>query len=319
MYNEELKERFISAYTKSKSQETATRWTFKACEPFEVSWGSDLCTRNVDELREMSEKIIGVRNPGKWTRINILRAYVRWCLKAKVPGATDAMLNVECDGSEAFKNQMLKSPKMLNEWMDKMLKPVSDGTPDIVFRCFYWLAWHGVRQEDALSITAENFDLGRKILYYDDKQIELCRQSWDAFEAAVKMTGFNVHNGNYRLTTYDYMPRVDHPSILRSVKSEPVYGSITVMLTRRERKYEKETGEKLNRYSYYNVWLSGVFYRTYIIECEEMYVDFSDLAVEFMRGKEYSFKDDKAARRRKLVQVAGDYERDYEKWKSVFY
>lgn len=319
MYNEEIKEAFLSSYTKSHSQEVAARWTFKACEPFESAWGSDLCTRSVEELTDMSEQIIGVRSPGKWTRVNILRAYVRWCLKKKVPGATDAMLRVECDGTESFRKQMLRSPEALEEWLNKMLKPVSEGTPDIIFRCFYWLAWHGVQQDDVISITADNIDLNRKILYYHDRQIELCRQSWDAIEAAVKMTGFNVHNGNYRLTTYDYMPRVDHPSILRSVKSEPVYSSITIMLTRRERRYEKESGEKLPRYSYYNVWLSGAFYMAYMTECKEHYVDFGDLAAEFMRGKEYSFNDDIAARRRKRTQVSGDYARDYEKWKSVFY
>ena len=107
MYNEEQKKRFIRDYTGSLSTANVAATIFNETEKYEESWGTDLCTKGVEELQPVVNEITGLRNKSQWMSLTILKEYVKWCLAMKVPGACDGMLRIEAVGLDKIKKQMV--------------------------------------------------------------------------------------------------------------------------------------------------------------------------------------------------------------------
>ena len=319
MYNESLKKRFLKEQfrTDSNTLEFAAT-TFEACKEFEQNWGADLCTKTAEELTPMVESLVGLRVKSKWSRINVLRSYVKWCLAIGVPNAKDGMLHVDCIGLGKVRVQMVRSPEHLQKYLDEICEPESEETIENTYRCYYWMAYGGIEEDDILTITNSDIDFERKVIHYKGRVIEIYRQAWPAFEIALFLKQFQYKHDGYPADKKVYRSRVPGDIVVRGIRSAPSKMTMRTELSRRSKRC-MEDGRTKMQLSYFRVRLSGLFYRMYQEEMLEGYVDFNDAAAEFMEGKVYKLDSGRNTPEAKKRQIANDYFQDYQRWKAAFY
>lgn len=315
MYNEELKTKFVRGYTNSISTAEVCQTIFNAFEQYEVEWGADLCTRNTEELQPVVDGLVGFRARSKWMRLIILKDYVKWCIGMKVPGACDGMLKIETVGLEKVKHQTVASPLHLQRYLDSICEPESEETTDNIYRCFYWLAYGGVAEEDILSIKCSDVDLNNMVVRYNDTEVPIYREALPAFKNCVKLTQFVYKHPNYDKLVYK--DRADGDTLVRGIRSAPSIKAMRVELSRRS-KAKMDEGKTDLKLSYFRVWISGLFYRMYERERAGMPVDFSAAAAQFMEGKTYKLDRGRNTPEAKKRQLTRDYLEDYERWKLAF-
>lgn len=315
MYNEELKTKFVRGYTNSISTAEVCQTIFNAFEQYEVEWGADLCTRSAEELQPVVDNLVGFRARSKWMRLIILKDYVKWCIGMKVPGACDGMLKIETVGLEKVKHQTVASPLHLQRYLDSICEPESEETTDNIYRCFYWLAYGGVAEEDILSIKCSDVDLNNMVVRYNDTEVPIYREALPAFKNCVKLTQFVYKHPNYDKLVYK--DRADGDTLVRGIRSAPSIKAMRVELSRRS-KAKMDEGKTDLKLSYFRVWISGLFYRMYERERAGMPVDFSAAAAQFMEGKTYKLDRGRNTPEAKKRQLTRDYLEDYERWKLAF-
>ena len=315
MYNEELKTKFVRGYTNSISTAEVCQTIFNAFEQYEVEWGADLCTRSTEELQPVVDGLVGFRARSKWMRLIILKDYVKWCIGMKVPGACDGMLKIETVGLEKVKHQTVASPLHLQRYLDSICEPESEETTDNIYRCFYWLAYGGVAEEDILSIKCSDVDLNNMVVRYNDTEVPIYREALPAFKNCVKLTQFVYKHPNYDKLVYK--DRADGDTLVRGIRSAPSIKAMRVELSRRS-KAKMDEGKTDLKLSYFRVWISGLFYRMYERERAGMTVDFSAAAAQFMEGKIYKLDRGRNTPEAKKRQLTRDYLEDYERWKLAF-
>ena len=142
MYNEELKTKFIRDYTQSINTANVATTIFNSFSLDEERWQADLCTKSVEELQPVIDRVMALRMRSQWVAMNILKEYVRWCIANKVPDACDGMLNITMVGLDKIRKQMVSSPLHLQRCLDEVFDPEQDGTIDNIYRCYYWMAWN---------------------------------------------------------------------------------------------------------------------------------------------------------------------------------
>lgn len=315
MYNEELKTKFVRGYTNSISTAEVCQTIFNAFEQYEVEWDADLCTRSAEELQPVVDNLVGFRARSKWMRLIILKDYVKWCIGMKVPGACDGMLKIETVGLEKVKHQTVASPLHLQRYLDSICEPESEETTDNIYRCFYWLAYGGVAEEDILSIKCNDVDLNNMVVRYNDTEVPIYREALPAFKNCVKLTQFVYKHPNYDKLVYK--DRADGDTLVRGIRSAPSIKSMRVELSRRS-KAKMDEGKTDLKLSYFRVWISGLFYRMYERERAGIPVDFSAAAAQFMEGKTYKLDRGRNTPEAKKRQLTRDYLEDYERWKLAF-
>lgn len=315
MYNEELKTKFVRGYTNSISTAEVCQTIFNAFEQYEVEWGADLCTRSAEELQPVVDNLVGFRARSKWMRLIILKDYVKWCIGMKVPGACDGMLKIETVGLEKVKHQTVASPLHLQRYLDSICEPESEETTDNIYRCFYWLAYGGVAEEDILSIKCNDVDLDSMVVRYNGTEVPIYREALPAFKNCVKLTQFVYKHPNYDKLVYK--DRADGNTLVRGIRSAPSIKAMRVELSRRS-KAKMDEGKTDLKLSYFRVWISGLFYRMYERERAGIPVDFSAAAAQFMEGKTYKLDRGRNTPEAKRRQLTRDYLEDYERWKLAF-
>lgn len=315
MYNEELKTKFVRGYTNSISTAEVCQTIFNAFEQYEVEWGADLCTRSTEELQPVVDGLVGFRARSKWMMLIILKDYVKWCIGMKVPGACDGMLKIETVGLEKVKHQTVASPLHLQRYLDSICEPESEETTDNIYRCFYWLAYGGVAEEDILSIKCSDVDLNNMVVRYNDTEVPIYREALPAFKNCVNLTQFVYKHPNYDKLVYK--DRADGDTLVRGIRSAPSIKAMRVELSRRS-KAKMDEGKTDLKLSYFRVWISGLFYRMYERERAGMPVDFSAAAAQFMEGKTYKLDRGRNTPEAKKRQLTRDYLEDYERWKLAF-
>ena len=315
MYNEELKMKFIRQYTSSKNMEEVCRNTFNATEPYEIAWGADICTKSSEELQPIVEELIGVRIRSTWTRVGVLNEYVRWCIRTGVPGACDGMLNARPVGLDAVRHRMVASPLHLQVYLDSICAPEEMATTDNIYRCFYWLAYGGVDEEDILKIKCKDVDFHNMVVHYGEVEIPLYRESLAAFKNCVYLTQFAYDHPNYDKILYK--DRVEGDTVVRGIRGAASTKAMRVALSRRS-KEKMDDGSTDLKLSYFRVWLSGLFYRMYERERAGIPVNFAPAVEQFMEGKTYKLDSGRNTIDAKKRQFIKEYTDDYERWKLAF-
>lgn len=315
MYNNELKRQFINDVTSSINTRESCIEVFKVFAPYEEEWGADLCTRSEEDLKPIVSRMIGMRSAGHRMRLSILKSYGKWCINHGVEGATDGVINVTPDVMDKMKMQTVTSPLHLQKFLDSICEKESELTVDNIYRCFYWLAYGGCPEEYMFKITSKDVDFTNMVVRYEGKEYPIYREGVKAFKVCVDMYYFIHIHPNYS----DNIKRLrcDGDILLRGIKSIPTLASMKAEISRRNRNAitDKKTNVKL---SYFRVWLSGVFYRTYQLELAGIEPDFMWLAAEFMEGRTYNLSSGRNTIAAKQRQIARDYMKDYNNWKLTF-
>ena len=318
MFNHELKEKFIKEFTTSLNVRNACVSIFNVFEKYENNWNADLCTKEAKDLQPIVEESVGMRSKSKKLRINILRDYVKWCINNNIPGACDGMLHVNTTGfeTEKMRQQTVTSPLHLQMCLNQIFEPEYEETSDNIYRCFCWLAYAGVEENDILNIRTSDVDFLNMVVKYKGEEFPIYRESIPTFKNCVNLVYFQYKHPNYSAKTI-FRARVGGDILIRGIKSTPTILSMRVILSRRYKKYlnNHEVGMKL---SYSRIWISGLFYRMYERERAGLPVDFSEAASRFMEGRTYKLESGRNTLESYQRRVAREYLLDYEYWKSTF-
>lgn len=312
MYNEEQKTKFIKSYTNSIYTARTATTIFNKFQEHEEEWGADLCTRTAEELQPIINELVGLRSKSKWMTLSILRRYVKWCMVMKVPGACDGMANVEVGDLEKMRRQMVASPMHLQTCLDKLYVPEREETIDDIYRCYFWLAYSGVKEQDVLSIKSSDLDFEQMRIKYNDTTLPIYRESLPALKNVATLTSFVYFHPLYsKLIRRD---RVPGDEIMRGVKSSTRIASIRAAISGKIEE-AKSKGIQAQQLSFRRIKLSGLFYRMYEREQVGIPVSFFTEVLEFVGGKA-NVEDPSNKRYQK--QVERYYKEDYERWKLAF-
>lgn len=314
MYNEELKTRFIRDYTGSLNTANVATTIFNAFEKYEQEWNADLCTKSAEELQPAVDEVVGLRTKSKWMTLIILKEYVKWCMAMQVPGACDGMTKIEAVGLGKVRHQMVSGPLHLQKYLDSIFDPEEEETIDNLYRCYFWMAFGGIDEEDTILIKTEDVDLENMEIRYKSVSVPIYRDALPAFRNAITLNSFLYKHPKYsKLIRRD---RVPGDTIMRGIKATTKTFTMRTTLSKRNIKAIEEEKTDL-QLSFYRVRMSGLFYRTYEIERAGGTVDFSDAALRLMDGKTYSLSGREKIEH-KQRRIERDYFEDYQRWKLAF-
>lgn len=317
MYNEDLKKKFIDDYQQDKCdsiKNTCTR-VFNAVEKFEIEWGADICTRKASELQPVIDSIVGFRARSKWMSLIILKKYVNWCMTRNVPDACDGMMQINAVGLEKIREQTVSNPGHLEEYLNAICDPTDKQTTENIYRCYYWLAYAGMPEEDILNVRSKDVDFTKMVVRYDGSEWPIYREAVPAFKNCVELTQFLYKHPNYSKEVWK--DRVPGDLLVRGIRSQPSATAMRVELSRRSKK-KRDEGTTNLKLSYFRVWISGLFYRTREEEDRGIQPDFKDIVAHKTLGKTYKLDSGRNTQEAKHRQLAHDYLEDYQRWKLAF-
>ena len=314
MYNEEQKRKFIAGYTKSIHTSNVACNMFEALAAYEETYEKDMCAFTVDELQPAINNVLGLRAVSKWMGIIIMREYVRWCIANKYPGACDSIMHVDLLGLDKVRAQMVSSPLHLQKYLNEVFDAEDEETIDNIYRCFFWMGYAGITEEDALQVETSDVNMASMTINHNGQERPIYREALPAFRNAIQLTQFSYKHPNYsKLVIRD---RVAGTTLMRGIKASMQLLTLRSTLSKRLTEAFKN-GKTQQQLSFYRIWLSGLFYRMYEMERAGIPADFSETAIQEMSGKTYSLEG-RATLRQKQNRKAKDYMDDYQRWKLAF-
>lgn len=317
MYNESLKTKFVQGYTKSISTANVCNTIFNAVEQYEREWGADICTQDENVLQPIIEELVGFRARSKYMRLIILKDYVKWCMAMGVPGACDGMFKINTIGLEKIKQQTISSPAHLESYLNEICEPVEEKTTDNIYRCYYWLAFAGIKEEDILNVKCSDVDFSRMVVRYNNTEVPIYREAVQAFKNCTELTQFVYKHPNYSADKIVWKDRAPGDTIVRGVRAQASLKAMRVELSRRS-KNKRDDGMTDLKLSYYRVWISGVFHRAYENEQMGIEPDFSGIVSQQLEGKTYKLDSGRNTQDAKKRQLVHDYLEDYQRWKLAY-
>ena len=317
MYNEEQKKRFINDVAPESIKVIRVYNTlFEATEKFEENWDADICTRTKEELSPVLEQITGLRVQSRWLRVGILKKYVNWCKINNIEGVCDDILTMEISGLYKVKTQLVGNPTQLDKYLDEIFEPVDDETVDIIYRCYFWLAYAGMQEADMMEVKCSDVNLSKMKVTYKGSEYEIYKEAYNAFKKCLELNMFTIKHPNY--TKKAYIDRAGGDLLLRGVKGNVSVYSIRSRISRAT-KQKIESGETKVRLTHFRAWISGVFYRVRLLELAGMEPDFSGVVHQKMDGKEYKINPKShVTLEHKKTRKEFEFLEDYQRWKVAF-
>lgn len=313
MYNEDQKRKFILSYTNSMNTAATAEVIFNVTERFEREWGADICTKNEEEILPAVTKVSGLRLKSNDIRFAVLRQYSRWCIQQGIAGACDGLQKIREVGLDKIREQTIANPKHLQDYLDVICDPEERQSTDNIVRCYCWLAYSGVEEDDILDIKCSDVDLQNMVILYEKgfNEIKIYDEAFKAFKNCVELDEFIFIHPKFET----YRKRVSGDTLVRGIRDLPTIKSMRVELSRKAKRHEQELQLKL---SYKRIRISGIFYRMLIDETSGHKPNFMPLVAFERKGKEYNLSHSRNTQEAKLRELERNYSTDYERWKKAW-
>lgn len=324
MYNVELKSKFIEErYKKTPALAVSAKGLFSVLEEREREWQADVCTRSAEEISDFLNSTVkrSVRGDSGANRKRqaILINYIQWCIQNGVDGANEDALNIQKPKSnKSMKDNIFTNPDDLARHLDGVFDKVEDETTDIIYRCYCWMAYMGFQELEAFEVRRGDVDLERLKIVYEHIEYPIYQQSVAAFEKCATLTQFKIPRYRYIYTA----DRVKGNRLLRGLSENvTTSGRMQHELSRRTTK-ALNAGSISRRASYYQIWLSGHFYRAYELENAQDVTPispkeyFGRLADKQMSTVKYALHNHGTTLTTIKNRQVKNYLQDYETWKS---
>lgn len=303
MYNEERKMQFIE---ETRSSADFGMSVFRTTEPYEQKAEQDLCELQTEVLQDIANKNFGSRTRSMDSTIGFLRTYVAWCKEHGYP-ACDGIYGVKTQMDEKMKRYMVASPKHLQSVLDKVFSPVESGTVDCIYRCYLWMSFSGIEENETIEVKVREIDFGSMLIEHGGKSFEIYREAIPAFRMACEATEFEYQHPRYT----QKRNRFPGEYLMRGIRSEKVKSTTVKSIIQKAFKANEV------ELTYNKIRLSGVFYRAYEAERMGDEVNFDDLIAEHIikMGSTYH----KNYTRGKVANLLKrDFFDDYACWKAAF-
>jgi hypothetical protein len=315
MYNENQKLQFINSLNEDEKGKESYKILFKKLyNKAESDFDKDISEMNYDELK-ISIASLGSRDIKSiaWN-ISRLKQYVDWCI---INGKTNILENhlalisaSEIDNSYVFEREMLKSPEHLADVLDVVYPPVEELHFMNMYRIYFWLLYEGFTNEEAVILRRDEVNLEDNIIKTSNKTITPSPIFKYLLQITVPSNQLMKRTKKEKL----FFDLCDSPYLLRLLKETNVLRAkqFGAKITTFNKKYKEETGQYI-KLSPIRVYESGLFYRWYQLEKENISISFSEYVEMDIENKEYALKKEYVA-----TQKAKDIELAYNMWKKAF-
>lgn len=314
MYNEQLKMRFLRDMEPKPSTERMYRAVFKVTEPYEAAWGADICTKSGEDLISVVSELAGFGARNRWQKVRALKIYVKWCIGAGVDGAINGLDVLDHSlGLEKVRNSTVSGPAQLQGYLNALYEEEDCDFVDNVYRCYVWLAFFGVPEDQLTEIRCDQVDLNEMVVHCNGERLPIYRHAIPALQRAKEYPAFKYEHPNYEYER-EWRDRATGDTIVRGFRQ------ITKMSMRsrlsRDARNAYDRGDTLKQLSYKGIRMSGLFYEIKEIEEETgRSYDFLEAADKYMAGKTYRLDKTRVTLDVIRRQIANDLKQDYERWK----
>lgn len=308
MYNRERKEEFIKDYTSNGRTAYYMRGIFNKFEYAEENeWHEDLCKQPKERLEKIINAQTGTRMQSAERAFIVVRDYVKWCRRNGIE-TSNGVFEIKVNTIESVKKLMVGNPVELQERLDLLFGTDDDKTVNCVYRAFFWLAYAGMTDVDALEVEKNEVDLVSEIkcVRHNGKRYRIYDVAVETFRNACTLTEFERNDVPYKTM----IPRGESDKLISGRTGDMKLLSIRRAIGKRE----EATGVKL---SFGNVYYSGLFYRTYSEEVKGYGMSFEAYVNEQLETNKYTYNQNRT-RNKVFNQKIRALELDYDCWKCAF-
>ena len=257
LYNEQRKNDFLECKV-ADSLHPSYISIFSMFTATETKLEKDLCELSLKDVQRVLDKEINSTKNSSFTFYkSCLTKYVEWCKENNYP-VTDSVFKADYSPTvDRIRFRMVASPLHLQKRLDEYLEPVEEESSDCILRCFIWLAFSGLKKEEAILVKTEDVDLVNFRIYFDNRSYPIYSEAIPVFRVVCNATHFKYTNPNYASHLKVQMrERCSSEYLLRGIKTAaPTAASLC--------NYINKKNDKSNWFVYDGIRMSGVFYRAY--------------------------------------------------------
>lgn len=314
MYNEERKERFIREFTESEHTADVYRKIFRITEKFEEAAGLDVCEMDAVTGKPVADSLVNIGGTSIEKRLNLVKQYVRWCVRNNIPGATLGFLDiVPMPPYGKIRNRMVSGPLMLKQYLDAVFDSPEKKNIHNVYRCYLWLGFAGVPGDLATEITSADVSLSERTICCLGEDFTIPEEAMPEIRNCMTLNGFTVE-----YPTASVRSRTIGTRILRGFSDNTNLTALRVKASEFGKKAE-DKGLTDKRLTYVYTRLSGIFYRAFRNEMAGVAPDFSRDAERLEDENERTDPSIKQETRQYRISTrTRGLTQDYKRWKLVF-
>lgn len=316
MYNEERKSLYIKSTITSDSQKEWYRSLFRRSERLEELAGRDLCEFYSSTLRQLYHDLGITLTQSAITTYYAIRRYVYWCRKQGYP-TTDDIEDCQPDLVAEVRSCMVVVPHHLITTLDLVFPDYEEAQIQRIFRAYFWLAFSGFTDEEALRVRASDLDFENMCIRFEDhdpRDHPIYVLSVQDLLAAANLQSFTEFHVSSRLIVKDRLPG---DTILRGkipkgddLSDDPmrtfIRPAVSRAFTRARQRYSREAYRyRKSKYppslymTYRSAYLSGIFYRAWLRERRHRYY-------VLPKGRENDYQNWKLAFHEELLEIPED-------------
>ena len=328
LYNKEIKEQFILENARSAWSRDMYTSVLENISEIERQHQMDAAQMDLSLLLSEISFSQFIPNAAKHQHEATAEKYVKWARKH-----IDSFKNVSNDEKSVEEipgyGKFVRNPKHLAITLERVFPQPELNTIQHVYRAYLWLAFSGLREEDAAKVESWNLDFDAMEIQLDGRKYPIYAESVYDLRAVCVANTINENIGRKKVVIKE-SPRADGYSILRGFETDNDI-LITIKNTHRTAvsKYFRKAKEKdiikqdLVCYdlTYLNAYYSGIFFR--MRELEELGIepDFSKIS-----DRDYDLYDEKHgylvtpvySERVKRTRKKNDLKAKYRNWKRIF-
>lgn len=318
MFDARTKIEFLHNYVGEKGFAMTLRRLFNFFEPYENEWGKDLACADFDQLRAAFDQFLDERKESQYHTLNCLHAYYHWRRKQGLP-VSDALPRLHMDDRDRTTEQYVSGPEHLNEVLRFVFSSAKPERDALVRACL-WLAYAGLRPEEAMRVRNDDVDLRSMRIHLGGLDFPVYAEAVPDILVAMEATQFRVQ----RERQGDYArKRAEGDLLLRTYDKEPKLSFYRIHISRVMAGFEgapppRDIPLLPYKLSFYHAYVSGHFFRMFEMERRGLPIDVSViLRPEVLSGdgELMDFADDTVASTRRVPA----YTKIYNAWKDAFY
>lgn len=323
----EDKKRYVEeCYPKSEVSRKQVFATLRLLTDDELTLGKDFTLFELDELQQAFDRINTVSYSGCKTVIIRFKRYVNWREQNGLP-CTRNVYKLQVNPKIAIRSSMVPSPSALKKILDYVFDDPVQGTIDVIYRVFLWMAFSGLRDVEAVKVKRSDINFAKMRILFGDNEYPIYDESRYDFRIACDLMEFiEPKRSRKRIAGDEIMRGKDNRRA--SSAEDSLRSTIRPMLVR---KFEAANARNLEsndgmdsglELTYNGVLNSGVYYRLYELERLGQIPDFSEYAIaEFERNAESDtpYKVSPTNPRAAIIlRLKKSAESDYNNWKKAF-
>lgn len=340
LYNSRLKLKFIENYTSADTTTTYLVSIFSSTSSMEYLSGCDVALLSTEKLQSIFKNNFGIRQKAQLSALKVIEKYTEWYyMQTEKPEQAQKIIDmykknlqgiwgVTVEKNEKIKSKMISSPKQLSVFLNSVFESPKIKTVDCVYKSFFWFAYMGIKDSDAVNIHISDVDLVNKVITYEGRKYNIFDEALDDVKNACECEEFlYIH----KKPDYEILkPRLSGDTVIRGLKETS--RDITHLRSHLCRKIKNYNASLANNTcvdivspTYKSLILSGLFYRAYMNELNGL-----DAEKEIREYVNHKIEDKKKNKNEYVLSGTKTIEyieddnvrellKDYECWKIVFY